>query len=206
MKTQFHRAITVKALSAYFRAEALETIVGSNLGQDALRYQFGHDHFHYDSNSFAVGDAYCDELRHLVVVALQKTEATQAREFLGRLTHTVQDLYAHSNYVGLWREIYPGATSDEIDPQLPEIMKHPRLHSGKLYYPLEAFSFIKVLNPFVIPWLPRDSHAWMNIDEPSRPDFDFAFAAAVKRTGLEYLRICEQLSPQEIAVLTGNSG
>ena len=204
MKEQYHREITVKALNDYFRSDVLETVIAANLGQDALRYQINHDHFHYDSNSFAAGDAYCEEQRHSVITAIKNSDALPARESLGRLTHTVQDLYAHSNYVALWRELHPQASPDEIDPELTTLLSDLRLHSGKLYYPLEALSFITALKPYVLPLLPRDSHAWMNIDEPARPDFYFAFTAAVKRTESEYLRIAAQLSTREVAFLTGN--
>jgi hypothetical protein len=226
VKQRYHREITVEALSGYFQAEALENIIAANLGQDALRYQIGHDHFHYDSNSFAAGDAYCDELRCSVLTALwgeippsevelssrMRVDVTpgratvlRVRKSLGRLTHAVQDLYAHSNYVALWRESHPDAPPDEIDPELPELLHDSRLHSGKLYYPLEALSFIAALKPYVLPLLPRDSHAWMNIDDPSCQDFAYSFAAAVKRTSAEYRLIIKQLSPQVIALFTGKS-
>jgi len=203
VKEQYHREITVQALDDYFCSDALETVISANLGQDALRYQIGHDYIHYDSNSFAAGDAYCEAMRLSTIAALKSANPLAARESLGRLTHTVQDLYAHSNYVALWRETHPGVSADVIEPEIGELLSDARLHSGKLYYPLEAFSFIAALKPYVVPMLPRDSHAWMNIDDPSRPDFDYAFAAAVKRTNLEYLRLVEQLSVREAALLTG---
>jgi hypothetical protein len=205
MKELYHREITLQALSGYFCSDALETIIAANLGQDALRYQIGHNYIHYDSNSFAAGDAHCQELRLAVLAALQRRDRLSARESLGRLTHTVQDLYAHSNYVELWREIHPDAPSNEIEPEINELLSDARLHSGKLYYPLEAFSFIVAIKPYVVPLLPHDSHAWMNIDDPSRPNFDYAFAAAVKRTEAEYLRLVGQLPAQELVLLTGGN-
>jgi len=203
VKTQYHRAITKKALDKYFSVSALEDIVSANLGQDALRYQFGHDHFHYDSNSFVAGDAYCYDLRRMIVVALQAEDVLAARGAFGRLTHTVQDFYAHSNYVSLWRDIYPDAAPAEIEPELTLVLSHPRLHSGKLYYPLEIFAFIDALKAYILPLLPRDSHAWMNIDDPSRPNFEYAFSAAVKKTSLEYQRLIATISMREVILLTG---
>jgi len=204
MKEQYHREITFQALNEYFCSDALETVIAANLGQDALHYQIGHDYIHYDSNSFTAGNAYCKELRLSTIAALQNADTLAARESLGRLTHTVQDFYAHSNYVALWRETYPGASSDKIEPELDELLSDARLHSGRLYYPLEAFSFIAALKPYVMPLLPKDSHAWMNIDDPSRPDFEYAFTVAVKQTDMEYFRLVGQLSAQEVALLTGN--
>jgi hypothetical protein len=202
VKTQYHRSITAQALSLHFGQNALETVIAANLGQDAWQYQFGHDHFHYDNNSFATGDAYLDELRRSVMDALQHGEAVPARKSFGRLTHAAQDFYAHSNYIALWRESHPRG-EEEIDPLLAALLTDSRLRSGRIYYPWEVFAFIPVLKPHVLPLLPRDSHAWMNIDDPSRPDFDYAYAAAVKRTKLEFERICQTLSPEQIHMLTG---
>jgi hypothetical protein len=202
MKLQYHRAITRQALEEQVSPAALEAIMAANLGQDALRYQFGHDHFHYDSNSFPAGDAYIEEERHSIADALARGEALSARQAFGRLIHTAQDFYAHSNYVALWRERNPDAAPDQIQPQLEEVLRDARLRSGRLYYPLEALSFVPVLLPLVLPLLPRNSHAWMNKDDPSRPDFDFAYAAAVRRTEFEFQNIQRSLSPAQAALFT----
>jgi hypothetical protein len=205
VKAQYHREITINALSSYFSLAALQTIIAANLGQDAVRYQFGHDHYHYDNNSFAAGDVYVDELGQAVVTALEREEADKAREQFGRLVHTVQDLYAHSNYVSLWLLGHPGAMPQEIDPQQMALLHDPRLRSGRVYFPLEALSFISLFKPFVIPFLPRDSHAWMNMDDPSCKNFEYAFAAAVKRSTAEFLSIKEKLSPTQVAIFTGKA-
>lgn len=194
-----------KALGSHFDSTALQNIIAANLAQDAVRYQFGHDHYHYDNNSFAAGDAYVNELRGVVFASLDHGDGCQAQDNFGRLTHTVQDLYAHSNYVSLWRQLNPGAPASEIDPLVAGILSDPRLRSGRLYYPLEILSFFSFSKPFVLPLLPRDSHAWMNLDDPSRQNFDFAFEVAVKRSILEYSYIIDKLSPQQAGIFTGNN-
>jgi len=204
VKPRYHREITTQALNRHIYPAALQNVIAANLGQDAIQYQFGHDHFHYDNNSFQAGDTYCQKLRHDLRIALSRSDYRLARQLLGRLTHTVQDFYAHSNYVSLWREQNPNSLPDQIEPELVEITASHRLRSGKIYFPLEVFSFIPVLKPLVLPMLPRDSHAWMNLDDPSCPDFPYAFAAAVRRTELEFLRICDQLPASEIVLLIGN--
>lgn len=205
MKAKYHRAITEQALRPHFDPGALTEIIHANLGQDAIRYQFGYDHFHYDNNAFAAGDAYIEEQRQTIIETLQSGRpASLAQAAFGRLTHTAQDFYAHSNYTALWRERHPGATPDVIDPSLLEVMNDPRLKSGRIYPPLEYFSFIPLLAPLVIPLLPRDSHAWMNKDDPSRPDFEYAWAAAVKRTEQELAKIRQALSPQQISAFQWN--
>lgn len=203
MKTHIHREMTQKALGEHFAPAALETVIAANLGQDALRYQVGHDHFHYDNNAFAAGDAYVESLRRQAIEALVAGHAEAARQAFGRLTHTVQDFYAHSNYVELWQSVYGTDDPTRIDPLDERIRQHPDLHSGKLYYPLEAFSFIPAFEPLVLPRLPRDSHAHMNKDAPARPYFDLAYHAAVKRTRLEFERLLVHLTPEQAAVLTG---
>lgn len=200
MKEKYHRAITEQALRPHFDSTALEEIVRANLGQDAIRYQFGHDHFHYDNNAFAAGDAYIAEQRRSVVETLQAGKpASLARAAFGRLTHSAQDFYAHSNYTALWRERHPGAAPNDIEPYLAEVVSDSRLISGRIYPPLEYFSFLPLLAPLVIPLLPRDSHAWMNKDDPSRPDFAYAFAAAVKRTQHEMEQIRCALTQQQFS-------
>lgn len=196
MKERYHRALTEEALRPHFAPAALEEIVRANLGQDALRYQFGHDHFHYDNNAFQAGNAYLAQQRRLVLETLQRGgPASTARAAFGRLTHSAQDFYAHSNYVTLWRERFPQAAPEEIEPLVPDLLSDPRLISGRIYPPLEYLTFFPLLAPLVIPLLPRDSHAWMNRDDPSRPDFDYAYAAALKRTRLEWQAIHSALTP-----------
>ncbi len=205
MRLKYHRRITTQALEKYVSPTALESIITANFGQDALRYQLGHDHFHYDNSSFTAGDAYIQAQRRIIKDALAHGEALPAWQAFGRLTHAVQDFYAHSNYVALWRERDPGAPADQIHPLFAEALNDSRLHSGRLYYPLEALSFFPAILPLVAPFLPHNSHAWMNKDDPTRPDFDFAYAAAVKRTELEFQNIVQDLIPSQAALFVGKS-
>jgi hypothetical protein len=203
VKKYYHRKITTDAIQEYVGVDVMETIIGANIGQDAIRFQFGHDHFHYDNNSFVAGDRYCDEQRSIIRSAIARSDAQTAREAFGRLSHTVQDLYAHSNYVALWREMFPAGNPEQVEPELRNILANGRLHSGKLYYPLEALSFIEKLQPTVLPLLPRDSHAWMNLDDPSKPDFNYAYSAAVKRTRTEYATLVSSLSQSDLKLFAG---
>jgi hypothetical protein len=45
----------------------------------------------------------------------------------------------------------------------------------------------------------------MNKDDPSRPGFDFAYAAAVKRTALEFENIVQSLPVVQVTLFTGKS-
>ena len=85
----------------------------------------------------------------------------------------------------------------EMDHDDQNIIQGPELRSGKLYYPLELFSYIPFLKELVMPRLPKDSHAWMNIDSPKQgPMFAYTFAAAVKRTKDEWEKTLKGLSKE----------
>ncbi len=203
MKTRFHQEITAAALAAHFSPAALKVVIAANIGQDALPYQLGHDHFHYDCSAFANGDAYVDSQRDQTRNALAAGQPLLARRSFGRLTHTVQDFYAHSNYVELWQAAHGPADPRRVDPLDAAVRLHPNLHSGRLYYPLEILSFIPALAPLVLPHLPHDSHTHMNKDDPSRPHFELAYHAAIRRTWLEFERLAALLPPGQVTLLTG---
>ncbi|PKN92490.1 MAG: hypothetical protein CVU44_15260 [Chloroflexi bacterium HGW-Chloroflexi-6] len=205
MNTPYHISMTGEALGPYFSPVALKQIIAANLGQDSLGYQFAHDHFHFDNNSFVAGYAYVETCRQNTILAIRAGQVALARAEFGRLTHTVQDFYAHTNYTALWRELHPGATPEQIDPLFESCMTDPRLHSGRLYYPLEILYFVPFLREWVLPRLPKDSHAQMNKDEPSCPDFEYARSAATHRTRVEWLRLAESLTDTEKTAFTGQA-
>jgi hypothetical protein len=203
MKIKIHRQLCEEALRDLVSADVLQTIINANIGQDALAYQFGkYAHFHYDADSFAAGDAYIAEQRALIVDRVDRG-TLEARRAFGRLTHSAQDLYAHSNYAALWIELNPSAEINAIDPLSDQVLRDRRLHSGHLYYPLEALAFIPPIAPLIMPLLPKNSHAHMNIDDPSRPLFEFAYVAALKRTRLEFERVMKALSREQGLLFTG---
>ncbi len=209
MLTQYHASITRKALSAYFSPLALEAILAANLGQDNLRGQIGHDEYHFDNNAFEKSFAFIEEQRALTISSLQDGDASAAWATFGRLTHTAQDFYAHTNYVDLWLASFSDKTHPsppEIAPLMEEAINSPELRSGKLYYPFEALSFVPFLKQFVMPLLPKDSHAWMNLDSPERGKrFEYAIEAALKRTRYEFDRTAAGLSSGQVALFTGSS-
>ena len=190
MLTKYHHQILSEALSESFSPRALSAIATANNHQDRLSGQFGHDEYHVDNNAFQQSNDYIEEQRALTVSALNAQDAKAAWAAFGRLTHTVHDFYAHSNYIDLWLARSNGSqhpSPTEIDPSDPALLKHPDLHSGKVYYPLELFYFVKPLRRFVLSYIPRDSHAWMNLDSPEQGfKFDYAMQAAIKRTKIEF--------------------
>ena len=203
MLKSVHKEVIRRALGGTFSPRALDGIITANLQQDALNAQIGHDEYHFDNNDFAGSRAYIEEQRALIRPALEGGHLLSAWEAFGRLTHTAQDFYSHSNYVDLWLVCQPNGmhpAPSEIDPLDDALIENPSLRSGKFYYPLEALSFVPYLKKWVIPHLPRDSHAWMNLDSKERgPMFEYAFQAAVKRTRVEYDLTARAISGELLA-------
>jgi len=204
MLKPIHAEITRRALREMFSPRALEIVVASNIKQDVLSGQLGHDEYHFDNNAFHKSKAYIEEQRTLISSALARAEVEPAWEAFGRLTHTAQDFYAHTNYIDLWLSCQESGmipSPAELNPLDPDLIDSPALRSGKLYYPLEALSFIPALRKFVVPFLPRDSHAWMNLDSAERgPLFEYAFQAAIKRTRHEFDLIKRGFSSNSLAL------
>ncbi len=133
-------------------------------------------------------------LTALALTAAAATAAVPALawEAFGRLSHPAQDFYSHSNYVALWLEPFNRAAwpaPDQIDGLDAGLLRHPRLFTGQVYLPLEALCLFPVLRPMVRRLLPRDSHAWVNLDGPETgPLFPYSLEAAVQRTVAEFER------------------
>jgi len=200
MLTQYHIEIMLTSLGDRFSPRAISEIIYANARQDRLRGQFGHDEYHGDNNAFAKTYAYIEEQRALTVLSLQKNDALSAWSAFGRFLHTVQDFYAHTNYITLWLSRFdhsPRSKAErggqtlppptEIDPVDPSLLNSPALHSGKTYYPFELLYYWRPTRAFALRWLPYDSHAWMNLDSPEQGfKFDYAMQAAIKRTVIEH--------------------
>ena len=198
MLTQYHIEIMLTALGDRFSPRAMSAIAYANVNQDRLSGQFGHDEFHFDNNAFEKTYAYIEEQRALTVSALQKTDVLSAWSAFGRMTHTLQDFYAHSNYITLWLARFDGQAlppSSKVDPVDLSLIQSPDLRSGKVYYPFELLYFIRKTRAFSLRWLPKDSHAWMNLDSPEQGfKFDYAMQAAIQRTVIEYEKTTQGFS------------
>ncbi len=201
MHEDYHVRMITQALEAEFSQRALQTIIKANLGQDGLWGLVGHPEFHFDDNRFAESYAYMDRQRQEIAAALSAGKAQVAWRAFGRLLHTAQDFYAHSNYVQLWLTgRSPVPAPEEIDALEAAILDSPALVSGRLYF-WELFSLIPGLEPLSRRLLPADSHAWMNLDTPERGAlFPYALAAASKRTWLEYERLAASLDDRQRAM------
>src|SRR5512133_1692454 len=102
MLQKYHVEILQQALTGKFSSAALTKIAEANVYQDRVRAQYGHDEYHFDNNAFEKSYAYREEQRAMVISSLQASDVASARSAFGRLTHTVQDFYSHTNYIDLW--------------------------------------------------------------------------------------------------------
>lgn len=178
------------ALDGLFSARAVGVMIRANLGVDALWNQLGRHELHFDANAFEASYAYLGRQRALIRSALEAGKPELAWQAFGRLTHTAQDFYSHSNYVDLWMVTHPPGRlppAPQIEALDEAVIRSPALRSGKINLPLEALCYVPLVGPWVRRLAPHDSHAHMNLDSSARgPMFDYAFHAAVKRTRAEY--------------------
>lgn len=206
MLTQYHIEIMMSALGRRFSPRALAEVINANIYQDRIAGQLGHDEFHFDNNAFAKSYAYMDEQNRLMHAALERSEAHAARAAFGRMTHTLQDFYAHSNYITLWLDRFAGQTPPppaEVDPLDLDLIASPNLRSGRTYYPFEFLYFMRGTRRFSLRILPRDSHAWMNLDSPEQGfKFEYAMQAAIQRTAIEFDKLTADYTPAMCQLLT----
>ena len=200
MLRRIHAEMLRHALGLEFSPRALDEIIAASVKQDAFwTGQIGHDEYHFDNNAFEKSLVFIEDQRALIAPALENGDVETAWRAFGKLTHTAQDFYSHSNYVDLWLSIQPDGmkpTPPEIEPLDDGLISSAALRSGRIYYPLEALTFFHPLKKWIVPMLPRDSHAWMNLDSAERgPLFEYALQAAIKRTRYEFEVTTRNFSP-----------
>ena len=207
MLIHIHEEMTREALSACFSPRALEVIIAANCKQDSLPGQIGHDEYHFDNNAIDEGYRYIKEQRGFVLASLLSPGVLSAWIAFGRLLHTAQDFYAHTNYVPLWLDAHAHngtpPTPPEIDPVQKSLIESSEIRSGKIYLPMDVLYFVPFLRELSFGLLPDDSHAKMNLDSPKQgPRFAYARAAAVKRTVYEFEILEKILTPDMFAKFT----
>lgn len=204
MEAKYHIEILERSLGGRVPVDVMQIMTSANLGQDSL-IGLTHLEYHFDANLFAVSQAYVDGQR---VLAQRWWGRPAGWAAFGRLSHTVADFYAHSNYVRLWlaHELGLGNLADveaalkadplaapsleRIPPLDPVFLDHPDLRSGKVYWVRDILALVPAIGDVLVPIMPADSHARMNLDHPGRgPLFPYAIAAAVARTVIEYDRV-----------------
>lgn len=200
MQSRYHIELITDALGSYFDPQALQQIIDANLGQDAFGYLLGkYPHYHCDNGQIAESLAYVkQEHQQIVTLAAAPGTSSQQRAAFGRLTHTVHDFYAHSNYVDLWLEANDGlanTTAAQIDGLAPALLDHPQLYSGSFKVWIDSLYYIPGFRPILRKlYLRSGSHEAMNLDDPDQgPKFYYAMVAAKQRTLHEYQRAAAAL-------------
>jgi hypothetical protein len=167
MNSKYHIALTRKTLQDDFDELALADVIDANLGQD----------------------------QHGDIVALATTagSGSQMRAALGHIFHTVQDFYAHANYVDLWLATQTGPSrppAEAIDGLVPELLTHPDLRTGTFVMWRDLIYYLPLIGALARKiYVPPGSHEAMHLDSPDRGwRFRYAYAAAYQRTCAEYRR------------------
>jgi hypothetical protein len=208
MDYKHHRLITEQALKDEFSLVALEAIIKANLWQDDLIGNVLRRPEHFTENMTGASLAYIAGRRGQVISTLQNGQAVgRAWQAFGRLLHTVQDFYAHTNYVRLWAGRFKGdlPPAHQIEALDSSLANSPDFYSVRTY-PWGWLGNIPLLNRWLWSLLPVDCHTRLNLDSPaSGPLFAYAFAAAVKRTRYEFQEISAGLNHdrQALARFTG---
>lgn len=189
MEGKYHRKMLNDVLSNHFNQTDLNTIIRANLHQDWPMGQL-HPEYHFDSSTFAEGEAYINQQRQLVVDSLRAQAREDALTALGRLTHTRQDFYAHSDWVSLHVKQLGGTAHCQPDdiPLCLNPQTESNLISGTASIPRYLLYRVPLLGSFVKRfYLPPDSHEAMNLDNPKQGLlFVYAMYAATKHTQLEF--------------------
>ncbi|MDQ7824322.1 MAG: PKD domain-containing protein [Candidatus Eremiobacteraeota bacterium] len=101
-----HESITRAAVGSYFTQETFGFIDTGNTDQDRVPHYLMAPTHHFDDNSIDGSLDYADTQYVNAISAAGSADESitgrnKALEYLGHLFHTVQDFYAHSNYVEL---------------------------------------------------------------------------------------------------------
>lgn len=203
MLLEYHEIITRDAIGKFFDDTALREIIAANFKQDALVNLLGRPEIHFDNDKITESLAYIDaEISRMTNAVGDDTEIQSEQwDAFGRLLHTAQDFYAHSNYVDLWLAEHGGlenTTPDEIDGLDEKLLSHPNLRTGSFHLLRDIIYYIPGIRTLARKiHIPKFSHEAMHLDDPTRgAKFDYAIAAATQRTRFEYRRAVDALSAQ----------
>lgn len=205
MLLQYHIAVLTETIGAHFSAEALQQVIHANHEQDSLFNLLTKPHIHFDNCLFAEASAYVEEQHALIG---HGDNPLIMRAAFGRLSHTVQDFYSHSNYVNLWLNERGGlehTRPDDMDGLDPALLASPALRSGYFHFWRDSIYYL----PLAKGWAKKhllfsDSHEAMHLDDPSRgPKFPYSIVAAKQRTLAEYQRAVNALDAERATPFHG---
>ncbi|MFB2980933.1 HET-C-related protein [Microseira sp. BLCC-F43] len=206
-KVPIHEAITREVFANFevmaggerlkFTDYAIDQIVKANKDTDDLPNQFNSEK-HFDGENFVGGSQRVKDLKERTIAKVttdNPTQPTSARNDLGTALHTVQDFYAHSNWVELGhsspniktemgREVFSGAAKETPTcPNAPGTLGGAgltELTSG--YFLLENQVACGVPTGKCRHGVPIVCSSGLNKDDDSRPGFSKARSLAVDAT------------------------
>lgn len=161
----------------------LTTIVAANLATDLNQFE---SQLHFDNCTFALGVQRIDDLWGLIT----PNPPSDPYVSFGTMLHTVQDFYAHSNWVELHQQQSPVPAWDLDLASLP-----PDIVSGTFW-----LDSPKLCGP------DAPTHAELNKDSPTSPEgsktvasgpnegqtlFALAFAAALEASKIQFARLAK---------------
>jgi hypothetical protein len=181
-RLEYHRALTEDACpdNPTIRAN-LSVIVAANLATDLNQFESA---LHFDNCTFALGVQRIDDLWQLI----EADDSSLRYVRFGTMIHTVQDFYAHSNWIELHEAQSPVPVWD--------------LSLGSLPADIVSGTFILDFPKECGPDAP--THDQLNKDGPDTPEgrktvesgpnkgrtlFDLAFAAALEATRVQFARL-----------------
>jgi hypothetical protein len=197
MLARFHISMTEEAIGQHFDKGDLDIIIRANLEQDSLRNIFN-PIVHFDDSRLEESQEYIVAQRRLAADHFLAGDRQEALRALGRLLHTRQDFYAHSNWAALWVERHGGLEATRPDDV--EICADPAGEAGVMTGRASLFWYFACRLPLLGNWLersvaPSDSHEVMNLDYPERgPLFAYALQAATNHTREELRLLLDSLA------------
>jgi hypothetical protein len=228
MQSRYHIEMTRNSLGSFFAERTLLQIARANVGQDSLSSFLGQESRRHVCNcTVAESLAYIEE-EHAQIAQLADNGGNRnggavvyrQRAALGRLLHTVQDFYAHTNYVALW--VAEHARRRSVDAALVELFHHDGMDAAILENSSlqvaqwstwrEPFYYVPILGRVMRQWsLPASSHEAIHLDSPRRGVYFYlAVALARKRTVAEYGRAVQRIRDagghQAVARFHGTTG
>jgi len=195
---KWHARITQVALMNFLKDECIKSLILENILQDLPRPSGDptapYDIRHFDDCKFAEGLAYILKKRAKIAELARSWQpwclvCPFILSHFGWLLHTVQDFYAHSDWVDLHiKKSLPLKIWRPLKNSL--IVKGTPVISGRWNKP-EGFKYLGRVVPH---------HDDINKDDPSRRYFWFAFRMAVEATRYEAFRPLVRLGGRVFSV------
>lgn len=179
-KQGIHRNITETQLqSAGFSQKSANVVGDANWFTDI--YEQTTSAAHFDDETLAAGSARLREKIDGVIENLANCNKDEALKEMGRALHTLQDFYAHSNWVNHWGGVNGGIYNMSNPPSSLSCSPATFAPGGVTTGYFSLFGYLYP-SPFVTQCLTTPSnkccHKDLNKDEPSRPFHGPARASA----------------------------